>query len=360
MIMKFEASEYRSLILSNDKANRLKRGNNAVIVVDSFNRQINELFFIDNHKYIGADKEVVYKTQDFKKYKTKKEKSFVWVYYPWNYHLVKTVRADDYFRLKTNRNQDLITAAEQKKLYNYKVAVFGMSVGSNIAFVATQAGIAREITIADFDNLDNTNLNRIFGGVHQIGLNKCVLAARRIYEDNPFAKVRIMPKGITEDNLEPLLAQKKLNCLVDEIDNLPMKINLRKLALKYKVPVIMVTDNGNGIVLHIERYDLGYKKIFHRPLSYWNRKLREFGDPKINKMQMVGSIIMKDIVGGIHLVDPEMIKSVKKVISKKLVSWPQLGSAAMLGGVYAVYALKKIALSKDKQLVARIHINPHL
>lgn len=320
--------------------------------VDAFSRQIQELFFIDNTSYIGSDKEESYRSEDFKTFAVKKEKEYVYVYYPWNNHLVKCINADDYFRLKTNRNQDLITAEEQKKLYGYKVAIFGMSVGSNIAFVLTQAGISKHLTLADFDELDTTNLNRILAGVHQVGVNKTFVAARRIYEDNPFAEVHTMPDGINEANLEELFKNGEINCVIEEIDNIPFKIHTRELAMKYKVPVVMITDNGDGVVLHVERYDLGHDKIFNKPASYWDKKL---ATGPLDK-QTVGSIIMNDIVGGPHKVDPRMIASVQRVLKKELVSWSQLGSAAILGGVVATVFVKRIALGESEQKDIREHI----
>lgn len=85
------------------------------VLVDAFSRQLKELFFIDNIFFIGEDKEKVYLTEDFKNYCVKKSGDFIYVYFPWNFHLTKTVKQDDYFKLKTNRNQDLITSGEQKK-----------------------------------------------------------------------------------------------------------------------------------------------------------------------------------------------------------------------------------------------------
>lgn len=353
------SSTYKPLFLNDAEAKRLKKRFSHIITVDAFSRQIKELFFIDNPQYVGENKETVYTGDIFKKYAVKKQNTYTYVYYPWNGQLVKTIRAKDYFRLKTNRNQDLITAAEQKKLAGFRVAVFGLSVGSNIAFVLTQAGISSEIVIADPDELDTTNLNRIFGCIHQVGLNKSILAARRIYEDNPFAKVTILPKGVTEKSLASLLERKKIDCLVDEIDFIPMKITIRQLAMRYTVPVLMATDNGDGIVLHIERYDLGYQKIFHKNLNYWRKKLKQFETEKGGEKKIAGGIIMDDIVGGAHLVDPKMLKSVRKVLNKQLVSWSQLGSAAMLGGVYVTCALKHIILGRDKRKEVRAHINPH-
>lgn len=351
-------NDYKLIKVSSDNLNNIKRKKHPIFV-DAFTRQLKELFLIENMEFIGQDKKEIYKTEKFKKFNESRKNDFIYFYYPWNNHLVKCIKEKDYFKLKTNRNQDLITAEEQKKLFDYTVAVFGMSVGSNIAFVLTQAGISREIIVADYDDLDTTNLNRIFGGVHQIGLNKSVLASRKIYEDNPYAKVTILPKGVNEKNLKSLLERKKVDCIIEEIDDIKMKITIHRLAMEYKVPVIMVTDNGDGIVLHIERYDLGYKKIFHKELDYWESKMKQFETEKGSEKKIAGGIIMDDIVGGTSLVDPKMLASVKKVLDKKLISWPQLGSAAMLGGVYATYALKKILLNEDKRLEVRTHINPH-
>lgn len=336
-------SEDKPIFIKNDKlVTAFLKKNLQVTFVDAFDSQLKELFFIKNHQFIGEKKSEVYKSESFSKFVKKYENKHTHVYFPWNNSLVKTITKNDYLALKTNRNQDLITKEEQIKLSNLKIGVFGMSVGSNIAIVLTQAGISNTITIADFDNLETTNLNRILGGVHQIGLNKTIVASRRIYEDNPFAKVNLMQKGVSSKNLELLLKNKKLDYIIEEIDDFLMKIEIRLLAIKYKIPVIMITDNGDGIVLHIERYDLGYSKIFDKELSYWE----ELKNKKLDRMQM-GQIIMNDIVGGLDKVDPKMFASVKKVINKELVSWPQLGSAAILGGVVATYAVKEILNSKE-------------
>lgn len=357
--MKPHFSVYKPTVFSRFKYKKtFQKKHPNIFFVDAFSSQIRELFFINHPHLVQQDKKEVYQSNEFRRYARLKENSYVYVFYPWNNHLVKTVTAADYFRLKTNRNRDLITPTEQKRLAAYRVAVLGMSVGSNIAFVLTQAGISRNIVLADFDELATTNLNRVLGGVHQIGLNKCVLAARRIYEDNPFAEVTILPKGVTEQNLRNLLDRQKIDCLIDEIDFIPMKIAIRRLALQYQVPVLMVTDNGDGIVLHIERYDLGYRKILHKNTAYWDKKLELFASEKHSEKKIAGGIIMDDIVGGVHLVDPAMLRSVRKVLSGKLVSWSQLGSAAILGGVYVTCALKRIILGKEKRKEVRAYIWP--
>lgn len=281
------------------------------------------------------------------------ENKYVYIFYPWNFSLVKTVKKEDYLELKTNRNRDLITKEEQDRLRNAKVAVFGMSIGSNIALVLTQAGISNDILIADFDALDTTNLNRIIAGSHQIGLNKCVVVARHIYEDNPFAKVAVLPDGVNKKNIEKLLKQKGLDLIVDEVDDIAVKIDIRILAQKYKVPVVMVTDNGEGVVLHVERYDLAHKKIFGKEKAYFNF----FLSSGLSK-EKISELIISDIVGGVGKVDKRMHASVAKVLKGELVSWPQLGLAAILAGVVATYIIKQIILGYDKRIDIRGYINP--
>jgi ThiF family len=339
------------LIRGDVKAKALIRQKPYITFVNAFDDQLKELFFIENHKFIGQIKKEVYKTDAFHNFCHKNRNLFVYVYFPWNHTLVKTITKDKYLTLKTNRNQDLITAKEQLKLRKFNVAVLGMSVGSNIVFVLTQAGISNSVTIADFDALSTTNLNRILAGVHQIGLNKTVIAARKIYEDNPFAEVRTLPHGVTTKNLEALLKKGMIHCIIEEIDNMPMKIETRMLAIKYKIPVIMITDNGDGVVLHVERYDLGHNMIFGKNISYWKEIMKE-----PITMQKAGEIIMKNIVG-IKNVDPKMIKSVMKVMKKELVSWSQLGSAAILGGAVATIALKNIVLGPANKKFITEYIN---
>lgn len=320
--------------------------------VDTFERQLKELFIIKNPQYVGMDKKEVFASQDFLAFQKKYKNKYRLVFYPWNKHLVKIVQKKDYYELKTNRNKDLITQTEQEKLRRYKVAVLGMSVGSNIALVMTQAGIANEIILADFDELDTTNLNRIIAGVHQVGINKTVIAARRIYEDNPYAEVTPLTGGISKQILEKLLRAKKIDCIIEEIDNMPLKIQIRKLAKKYKIPVLMITDNGDQVVLTIERFDLGYKKFFEKPVDYWDRRIASFeskGD--------FADIVINDIVGGARLVDPRMLKSAKRVVAHELVSWPQLGSASLLGGVIVTIAIKKMLTGEEKNLFRREHVS---
>lgn len=309
--------------------------------VDALSFQLKELFPI-HHPEHAQKGEKMFETDDFKTFSSEIESCYI--YFSWNNTLVHTVTEKNYYLLRTNRNQDLITAEEQEKLYKSHVAVFGLSVGSNIVHTLVQAGIANEITIADFDLLDTTNLNRIQAGVHQIGVPKTTVALQKIYEVNPFAKVHVYTEGITPGSFQKIVDSKP-DLIIEEVDALPIKVQTRMLAQQYKLPVLMITDNGDGVVLHIERYDLGHEKIFGKDASFW-QELMSKGKPS---KEEIANLIVNHIVGGADKVDPRMMASVKKVIDHELQSWPQLGSAAILAGVVGTIFAKRILLGEQNQ-----------
>jgi len=313
--------------------------------------QVKELFLI-RHLTPIADRSAVEQLPEYRPFADACAATAVFWYYPWLNTIFHTVGADDFYELKTNRNQDLFTHEEQRTLRNFTVAVLGLSVGSNIAFLLTQAGISNRIFLADPDTLDTTNLNRIFTGIQDLGVNKSWLASRKITEGNPYAEVVPMENGIDEARLETLLASEKIDCLIEEVDSLPVKISTRRLAMKYKVPVIMITDNGFRIILHMERYDLGYNQIFEKDPAYWDQKLK--GDLDI---QRVSQIIVEDVIGDMQQIDPKLVASGMRMFQRELVSWPQLGSTAMLGGVVITHALKKLALKESSELFVKKFIS---
>ena len=330
--------------------NKLVAENNSVFL-DLIPAQMKELFVIENINKI-ENKSLAGDMPEFKAFCSDRSQSNRYFYYPWLGTIIRTVDEDDFFILKTNRNRDLISEEEQYRLKDFTVAVLGLSVGSNIAFLLTQAGISNRIFLADPDTLDTTNLNRLLTGVQDLGLNKAIISARKVYEGNPYADPVPMVQGIDDEKLETLLKTGSIHCIVEEVDSLPVKISTRKLAMKYKVPVLMITDNGFSIVMHVERYDLGHDKIFEKDLSYWDQKLGEGLDH-----QKVSQIIIEDIFGNVEKIDTKLFSSNVRIMKKELVSWPQLGSTAMFGGTAATQMIKKIALKESKDLFIKKFID---
>jgi molybdopterin/thiamine biosynthesis adenylyltransferase len=323
-------------------------------VLDLLPSQLKELFVISHLQEI-ENRSSIEHLESFKDFCKSKAGAYRYFYYPWQNTVIKTVDEDDFFILKTNRNCDLITAEEQRKLSAFTVAVFGLSVGSNIAFLLTQAGISNKIYLADPDTLDTSNLNRLLTGVLDLGLNKAIISSRKISEGNPYAQPVPMEKGIDDQQLEALLKTGDIHCIVEEVDSLPIKISTRKLAMKYKVPVVMITDNGFSIAIHVERYDLGHNLIFEKESAYWDEKFKGGLDHT-----KVSQIIIEDIFGSVDNIDKKLFASNLRIMKKELVSWPQLGSTAMLGGAAATQMIKKIALKESGELFIKKFIDLNL
>src|SRR5262249_28735041 len=115
----------------------------------------------------------------------------------------------------------------------------------------------------DYDQLALSNMNRLRAGVHELDVLKTVLAARQIYEINPYASVSLYHHGVTADSLDEfVLGDPKLDVLIDECDDLRLKFRLRERARALRVPVLMETSDRG--MIDVERFDQEPERaIFH-------------------------------------------------------------------------------------------------
>ncbi len=74
--------------------------------------------------------------------------------------------------VRTNRNKHKITAAEQETLAQKKIGVMGLSVGQSVSLALAMERGFGELRIADFDELDLSNINRIRTGVYNLKIQK--------------------------------------------------------------------------------------------------------------------------------------------------------------------------------------------
>lgn len=260
-----------------------------------------------------------------------------WVYYPWRGQLVHILDEEDFYTVRTARNRNLITSEEQKKYYAKTIAIAGLSVGSAVAFALALQGGARHMKLADMDRLALTNTNRVLAGTDRLGELKVTMAARTIYELNPYAKIELFSTGLTDSNIESFF--EGVDIVIDEIDELSMKLRIREEARKRKIPVLMGADNGDNAIIDVERYDIDPEiKPFHGKLGGVSveelRSLDKFG---------IGRTITK-MLGPENIT--ERMQSSLLEMGKTIVSWPQLGGAALLNGLGIAYCARKIAIGE--------------
>ncbi len=256
-----------------------------------------------------------------------------WVYFPWSSTLSHILPEEEFQMVRTARNKNLISNEEQKKFYNAKIGIGGLSVGSSVAFALVLQGAAKHIKLADMDRLALSNTNRILMGVDNLGILKVEMCAKRIYEINPYAQVELWTQGLNQENIGEFF--EGLDIVVDELDNLAVKYLIRKEAKRRGIPVVMGADNGDNAVVDIERYDLDPN------LQFFHGRLGEVTYEQLASLDKfgIGRTITQHI--GAENVTTRMQESLLEM-GKTIVSWPQLGGAALLNGAAVAYVIRKI------------------
>ena len=254
-----------------------------------------------------------------------------WVYYPWRRAVVRLLGPRSFDTLRLDRNRNKVTRSEQARQRTLRIGVVGLSAGHSIAHVLAMEGLAGELRLTDFDTVELSNLNRIPASVLDLGVNKAVVAARRIGEIDPYLRVTMSPEGIRPDNLGSFLDG--LDVVIEECDSLDIKLLLREVARERRIPVLMETSDRG--VLDVERFDLEPDRpLFHGLLP----GLRS-SDLAGLSLQQKAPFVLRIL--GASDVSPRGAASLLEV-GETVTGWPQLGSEVTLGAATAAAAVRRL------------------
>ncbi|MBI2624594.1 ThiF family adenylyltransferase [Candidatus Parcubacteria bacterium] len=303
----------------------------STVLVDAFTDALRELFDV-LHPAAPSEK----RQSQWRVFAREHSGMFVWVYYPWRMCAVRTLDEERYFLLRTARNKNLITALEQRAYRDSVVGIAGLSVGSAVLSVLATSGGSKQVRISDPDIVSISNLNRIRATLPEVGLNKAVVAARAAWEIDPFLKIEVWGQGLTEGRLRQfILRRPRLNVFVDEMDNLKLKVLARKICRASRIPVVMATDNGDGIILDVERFDTASTQpIFHGLVRH--NELR--GLDRMNSSRWLKLAVK--IMGPRYLTARHQDSLLE--VGRTLVGPPQLGTAAAIAGAAVAFAIRRI------------------
>ncbi|MVU83008.1 Rv1355c family protein [Nocardia sp. ET3-3] len=258
-----------------------------------------------------------------------------WVYYPWRRAAVALPGPQLLRALRLDRNRNIVTPTEQATLATQLIGVVGLSVGHAVAHTLALEGICGGLRLADFDEMELTNLNRVPATLFDLGVNKAVVAARRIAELDPYLPVEVYGQGLDDDNIDAFLDG--LSIVVEECDSLDVKLALREGARRHRVPVLM-QSNDHGL-LDVERFDLEPdRRPFHGLL----------GDTRAAELRGLSTrdkapYVIR-ILDGRNLSDKLAASMVE--IGETMNSWPQLGGDVQLGGATVAAAVRRIGLAQ--------------
>jgi len=264
-----------------------------------------------------------------------------WVYYPWNGTLMHLIPKELFLELRTTRNRNLITGEEQQILEKFNVGCAGMSVGSNGALALGISGYSQQLKIADGAVISGSNLNRVLANSSDVGLSKSLIIARKLHEMNPYMTIQRFGEDITEENISKFFDTPwPLHAVIDEIDNLKVKIMLRVEARKRQIPVLMATDLGDDVMLDVERFDLDPNLPFFHGLVEGVEDLLE---KEVEKREWLRSATM--IIGPKNA--SIRVQQSLAQIGREIATQPQLGGTAIMAGAVLAYAVRKIALGEE-------------
>ncbi len=309
----------------------------SAIKVNAYDSALKELFFIENPHLKSGTPPAEAPLKEFLENDNTKG---IWVFYPWRNTAVHTLPEELYFKLRTSRNRNIINSDEQEKYRNLSVGVAGLSVGSAVVSAFAVSGGPKNIKIADFDVLEVTNLNRIRATLLDVDSNKAEIAAKSVWELDPFADIELFGDGVNGDNIRDFLLKPKVDIFVDEMDMINMKILSRLIAKENGIPVIMATDNGDGVIVDVERFDLEpEREIFHGLVGHMTEEDTKDIDFK-KWLQLATQIVDPDYL------TPHMQESLLE-IGKTIPAVPQIGTSASVAGSAISYVVRRIANGHD-------------
>ena len=255
---------------------------------------------------------------------------------------------------KLNTDPAGAMTAEQirDRLAGTVVGFVGASLGSNVV-----EGVMREMRptaakLADPDYLEATNLNRLqHGSLRYLSepraartdlrsafethfVNKVHLVAYENQLVDPYMDFYLYEEGLQPENIERFLlggdGEPRLDYVVEEADDLRIKIEVRRQARAHGIPVFMASDLGNRTQFQLQDYAttpdarLGYgvsdAELAERVELCMSRGSRE------DRFRAAAALLGSDFA------TDEFARWLQQEGEQPTSSIPQSGSVALLGG----------------------------
>lgn len=308
-------------------------------IIDSYSDMLSELYEITHPSTVL--------TEDFGKNcqqfiaKNNRSTSGSWVFFPWKNALFHVLNEKEFSLVRTNRNREIITQVEQKKCAEYSVGIIGLSIGRSIVETITQMGGSQSVSIADFDTYSLSNANRVPLRLDEISLSKTEATARSLWEHNPYQDVRYYPEGVNPQNINSFCVSGGLQCLIDACDDFDLKVKMRLEAKKQAIPVVMMTNLGDSVLIDVERYDQDPDyPVFHGALDDTVEDIVSSTLTEAKKKEYAVKIVEAKHV-------PSRALASLGLMHKELVGRPQLYSSVTVAGGLAAYVVRRMALEAD-------------
>ena len=160
------------------------------------------------------------------------------------------------------RNVDILSAAEQLRLAESRVAVIGAGgLGGQVIVLLARIGVGT-LVVVDCDHFDETNLNRqALCTAETLGESKARAAVEAVASINPGIRVIPHPVRIDAGAIDGILAGSDV--AVDGLDNAPDRLLLQEAAGRLGIPMVHGALAGfEGRIMTILPGDAGVKQLY--------------------------------------------------------------------------------------------------
>jgi hypothetical protein len=174
----------------------------------------------------------------------------------------------------------------RERLTGTVIGFVGASLGSNVIEGVVREMRPRAAKLADPDYLEATNLNRLqHGSLRYLSqprarrndprnafetqfVSKVELVAYENQLVDPYMDWHLYPEGVQPNNIERFLlgdgSEPRLHYVVEEADDLRIKIEVRRRAREHGIPVFMASDLGHRSQAQLQDFSTNP----HAPLGY--------------------------------------------------------------------------------------------
>lgn len=235
---------------------------------------------------------------------------------------------------RTKRNRYLITENEQQRLFGCRIGIVGLSTGSVALEALLRQGVGGIYRLADFDEFEVSNGNRMLFDQKDVGRSKLELCRERIMSTDPDIVVEAFPDGLSRNNVSRFV--RDCDIIIEECDNFLIKFLVRMEAMKYRRPVLMATSQ-NGMI-DIERYD-----IDEMAMPFHVNDLEEMSSLMEPNLSAEAKAALIPKLFDLRLF-PDRFQESAKEIGKSISSWPQLSEEVFLSAATLTHVTRRILL----------------
>ncbi|MDC0185225.1 HesA/MoeB/ThiF family protein [Gammaproteobacteria bacterium] len=128
--------------------------------------------------------------------------------------------------------------SSQKLIEDSSILIIGMGgIGTIASLYLVNSGVG-EIILCDYDSVDISNLPRqVLFQEDNINQNKAIVAKEKLHHFNPNVLIESIDKKLNDSELDKIIS--KVSLVIDCTDNIQTRLQLNKICIRNRKPMIM-------------------------------------------------------------------------------------------------------------------------